>query len=331
MTAADAPRAATPAAVIRVPADAAGERLDRHLAALGRFGTRSQVQRLLEAGRVHLNGKAAKAGSALRAGDEIEVAPAAEEDSPRATPTAEDIALDVLYEDEDLLAIAKPAGMVVHPAPGHWQGTLVSALLHRWRGPRPGLDALRPGIVHRLDRDTSGVLVIGKTAEVVARLGAAFRGRKVVKEYLAVVWRSPRPRIGTIDRPIGRHPTRRKRMAVQAGGRAALTRYEVIEDFGDLSVLRVQIETGRTHQIRVHLAAIGHPVLGDRVYGRARAVADTRLRDFPRQALHAARLELRHPRNGERLRFEAPLPGDIAALLTHLRARPKRAARGGIA
>lgn len=313
---------------IEIPPEAAGERLDRHLATLARFGTRSQVQRLIDNGCVRLNGKAVKAGAALRAGDFIEVSAQAALVSAEKGPQAEEIPLDVLYEDDDLLVIAKPAGMVVHPAPGHWSGTLVSALLHRWQGREAGLDELRPGIVHRLDRDTSGVLVIGKTAEVVTRLSAQFRSRKVEKEYLAVVWRCPRPKAGSIDKPIGRHPTRRKRMAIRESGRAAVTRYEVSEDFGDLAALRVLPETGRTHQIRVHLAAIGHPILGDKVYGRARAVADPILRDFPRQALHARRLEIDHPRTGERLRFEAPLPADLDALLTRLRTRGKRGGRG---
>jgi 23S rRNA pseudouridine1911/1915/1917 synthase len=312
---------------LRVPAEGAGERLDSYLAKLARFGSRSQVQRLIEAGRVEQNGKTVKAGTVLREGDLLRIAPAMQSESATSGPAPEDIPLDVLYEDGELLVIAKPAGLVVHPAPGHWRGTLVNALLHRWRGARPGLEQLRPGIVHRLDRDTSGVLVIGKTPEVVLNLSSQFRLRSVEKEYLAVVWRCPRLRRGEIDNPIGRDPKRRKRMAIRVGGRAAVTRYEVRENFGDVALLRVFPETGRTHQIRVHLAAAGHPILGDKVYGRARAVRDRMLREFPRHALHAARLECDHPRTGSRLRFEAPLPSDLRELLEHLHQRGRIGAK----
>lgn len=313
---------------IRVSLENAGLRLDRFLTARGDLGSRSQVQRLIEAGRVRLNGEVVKAGASLRRGDTISIEP--EEETSRASastrPEAEDIALDILHEDDDMLVLNKPAGLVVHPAPGHWRGTLVSALLHHWRGPRPGLDELRPGIVHRLDRDTSGVLVIGKTPEVVARLAAQFKAREVEKEYAAIVWRCPRPRRGVIDKPIGRHPRQRQRMSIRAAGRRAVTHYEVVDDFGDVSLLRLGLETGRTHQLRVHLADLGHPIVGDGVYGRARNVADAMLRDFPRQALHAARLELTHPVSGARMRFEAPMPPDFDALLKHLRGREKRGA-----
>ena len=308
---------------IRVPADAAGERLDRYLAKLSRFGTRSQVRRLIEAGRVEQNHKPVKAGTVLRGGDVLRLEPPTASDATNSEPIPEDIPLDVLYEDGELLVVNKPAGLVVHPAPGHRKGTLVNALLHRWRGERAGLERLRPGIVHRLDRDTSGVLVIGKTPEVVLNLASQFRSRTVEKEYLALVWRCPQPRRGEIDSPIGRHPKRRKRMAIRAEGRTAVTRYEVREDFGDVALLRVLPETGRTHQIRVHLASAGHPILGDKVYGRARAVRDAMLRDFPRHALHAARLQCDQPRTGERLRFEAPLPSDLRSLLNHLRHRSR--------
>lgn len=312
---------------IPAPESAVGQRLDRFLAQLGELGTRSQVQRLIDGERVKLNGKAVKAGAMLRDGDvilvDVEGEGAAEDeiDAGRRGPQAENIALDVLHEDEDLLVLHKPAGLVVHPAPGHWGGTLVSALLHHWRGPRPGLDELRPGIVHRLDRETSGVLVIGKTPEVVAALSAQFKSREVEKEYLAVVWRCPRPSRGVIDKPIGRHPRRRQRMSIRESGRASVTHYEVTENFVDLALLRLRPETGRTHQIRVHLAAVGHPILGDKVYGRERNVGDPVLRDFPRHALHAARLAFTHPGSGERLSFTAPLPPDLSSLLAHLRAR----------
>lgn len=312
-----------------VPATASGERLDRFLSETAVCGTRSQVQRLIAAGRVRVNGKLVKGGTALRTGDQVEVEPATDDDP---TPAgAEDIPLAILFEDDDLLVIDKQVGLVVHPAAGHRQGTLVNALLHHWRGLPQGLDPHRAGIVHRLDRDTSGVLVVGKSAEVVMDLGSQFRSRSVSKEYVAVVWRCPRERTGVIDKPIGRHPTQRKRMAIRDSGRAAVTRYETSECFGDLAVVHAHPETGRTHQIRVHLASLGHPLLGDRVYGRKRTVDDALLRDFPRQALHAARLELEHPRSRERIVFEAPLPADLRALLEHLRKRARTRNSGGIA
>ena len=201
---------------------------------------------------------------------------------------------------------------MVHPAPGHWRGTLVSALLHHWRGPRPGLDPLRPGIVHRLDKDTSGVLVIAKDAATLADLGAQFRARSVEKQYVAFVWGRLRRQSGTISEPIGRNPTQRKRMAVRHGGRAAITAFEVCEELEGVTMLRLFPKTGRTHQIRVHLAAIGHPIVGDAVYGRSRARASVPL--IQRQALHAERLTLRHPHTGGRVSFVAPLADDLVAL-----------------
>jgi 23S rRNA pseudouridine1911/1915/1917 synthase len=292
----------------------AGERLDRFLTAQGDLGTRSQVQRLIADAAVLVNARAVKAGTILRAGDQV----AAER---RAAPSIgvepEAIALDVLYEDEVLLAINKPPGLVVHPAPGHWRGTLVSALLHRWPSANRGLDPDRLGIVHRLDKDTSGVLLIARTAEALNELGRQFRSRTVHKQYLALAWGAPRLPRGVIDEPIGRHPVHRKRMAIRANGRAARTRYEVRERFARASLLRAFPETGRTHQIRVHLAALGCPVVADPVYARPRA-------DTPggmtRQALHAERIEFAHPGSGAALRIEAPLPADFLAALAALRA-----------
>lgn len=288
----------------------ARQRLDRYLAALGRWGTRSQVQRLIEDGHVRLDGRPVKPGTVLRCGQTIAVQPA-----PRALPAgveAEAIPLDVLYEDEWLLVINKPPGLVVHPAPGHWRGTLVSALLHHWRGPRPGLDALRPGIVHRLDKDTSGVLVIAKDAATLADLGTQFRNRQVEKQYVAFVWGRLRHSSGTISEPIGRNPTHRKRMAVRQGGREAVTAYEVCALLDGVTMLRLFPRTGRTHQLRVHLAAIGHPIVGDAVYGRGRARPSGVL--IERQALHAERLTFRHPRTSERMTFVAPLTADLSLL-----------------
>jgi len=248
----------------------------------------------------------------VRAGQTVEV-----ERSVPSLPVgvvAEAIPLDVLYEDDWLLVINKPPGLVVHPAPGHWRGTLVSALLHRWQGLPPGLDQVRPGIVHRLDKETSGVLVIAKDAATLTNLSAQFRRREVEKQYLAVVWGRLRRTRGTIAEPIGRNRVHRQRMAVRAGGRVAETTFEVVKTVGDISVVRLFPRTGRTHQIRVHLAAIGHPVVGDQVYGGARRRSGHGPPLITRHALHAERLTLQHPRTGEPVTFTAQIPDDLAAL-----------------
>ena len=293
--------------------DAAGERLDRFLAATGSLGTRSQVHRLISQGGVRVNERIVKAGTLLRAGDRVAAAPGA---APPHGVEAQAIPLDVLYEDDVLLAINKPPGLVVHPAPGHWQGTLVSALLHRWPAVAAGLDPARLGIVHRLDKDTSGVLLIARTAEALAELGRQFRSRTVRKQYLALVWGAPRLPHGVIDRPIGRHPVHRKRMAVRAGGREARTRYEICERFTKMSLVRAYPETGRTHQIRVHLAAIGCPIVADPLYTRPRPDSPAAM---TRQALHAESIEFTHPINGTPLRLTAPQPSDLAAALVAIR------------
>ncbi|MFN8626536.1 MAG: RluA family pseudouridine synthase [Candidatus Binatia bacterium] len=297
---------------LRVDARGAGRRLDRYLAALGTWGSRSQVQKLIAAGGVRLDGHHPKAGVPLHAGQAIEARTAAPAVAVGVEPEA--IALDILYEDERLLVINKPAGMVVHPAPGNWRGTLVAALLHHWHGPRPGLDPSRPGIVHRLDKGTSGVLVIAKDAAALAALGQQFRRREVHKQYLAWVWGRVRRQRGTIAEPIGRNPVHRMRMAVRRDGREAETAFEVLERSTDVTLLRLYPRTGRTHQIRVHLASIGHPIVGDAVYGGKRSTAAVRI---ARQALHAELIEFCHPGSGRRLRFSAPLPPDLVALRTH--------------
>ena len=296
----------------RIVADARGarQRLDQYLAALGKWGSRSQVQKLIAAGAVRVAGHTAKAGAIVHGGEAIEIQPASLPVPPGVEP--EPIALDVLYEDERLLVINKPPGLVVHPAPGNWRGTLVSALLHHWRGPRPGLDPGRPGIVHRLDKDTSGVLVIAKDPETLTALGTQFRRREVEKQYVALVWGRLRTQRGTISEPIGRNPVHRTRMAVRRGGREALTAFEVIERFDEVTMVRLFPRTGRTHQLRVHLAAIGHPIVGDAVYGRARNRKGELL--IQRQALHAEQIVFLHPATGERMRFAAPLPPDLVAL-----------------
>jgi 23S rRNA pseudouridine1911/1915/1917 synthase len=296
----------------RIIADARGarQRLDQYLAALGRWGSRSQVQKLIAAGAVRVAGHTAKAGAIVRGGEAIEIEPVSPPVAAGVEP--EPIALAVLYEDDRLLVINKPPGLVVHPAPGNWRGTLVSALLYHWRGPRPGLDPARPGIVHRLDKDTSGVLVIAKDPETLAALGTQFRQREIEKQYVAFVWGRLRTERGTVREPIGRNPMHRTRMAVRRGGREALTAFEVIERFDGVTMVRLFPHTGRTHQLRVHLAAIGHPILGDAVYGRVRNRQGEVL--IQRQALHAEQIAFRHPATGERMRFAAPLPPDLVAL-----------------
>jgi len=296
--------------------DAAGARLDRFLAARGLLGTRSQVHHLIAGGHVQVGARSVKAGTILRAGERVIVR---RPPLPAAAVEPEAIALDVLHEDDWLLAINKPAGLVVHPAPGHWQGTLVSALLHRWATPPPGLDPARLGIVHRLDKDTSGVLLIAKSAAALAALARQFHDRETDKQYLALVWGVPRPSRGTIRAPIGRHPVHRHRMAVRPRGRESVTRYEVLEHWKGTALLRVHPETGRTHQIRVHLSALGHPIVADRLYTRGRARSAT---GIARQALHAEAIRFRHPASAEPMTITAPLPDDFAAALAALRGVP---------
>jgi len=285
-----------------------GQRLDRYLADHVPSLSRSQVERLISEQRVTVDGTLAKAGYRLRGGEMIVASPAPESST---QPAAEFLALRMLYEDEVLLAVDKPAGVVVHPAPGHWEGTLAHALLAH----RPGLVSLdRAGIVHRLDRYTSGLLLVAKTPEVRQRLQHQFRQREVHKLYLALVSGRLVPREGQIEAPLGRHPTRRQRRAVVANGRPASTVYRVLEYFEKYTLLEVQPETGRTHQIRVHLAAIGHPVVGDRSYGRRPDLPALR-----RCFLHAWRLGFTHPVTGKWLELEASLDPELERVLVELR------------
>jgi 23S rRNA pseudouridine1911/1915/1917 synthase len=294
-------------------------RLDVFLAASQAVLSRSQAKSWIDAGRVRVDGRPRKAGFTLSGGEWIVV------DPPPPTPARaepEDLPLRILYEDDDVVAIDKPPGMVVHPAPGAWRGTVVNALLHRRLVPHQ-LSEERPGIVHRLDKETSGVLLVARNERAQLALARAFHDRLVKKTYLAIVLGVPRAATGSLEWPIGRHPVERKRMSIRSRSpRAARTRYGVLESFGALSLLRLEPETGRTHQIRVHLAATGHPVLADPVYGARTGRALPQRgpgRSFPRQALHAAELELAHPTTGERLHLRAPLPDDLRALLAALR------------
>jgi len=308
--------------VYEVVAGAEAGRLDRYLAGLGLPVSRARVQRLIQEGRVTVAGKAARASLKLRGGERIrlEIAPPEE---PRSEP--EDLPVDLVYDDAWLAVVAKPAGLVVHPGPGHPSGTLVNALLHHCEGLSGIGGVLRPGIVHRLDKDTSGLLVVAKDDAAHRALQAQFQGRSVGKVYLAVVLGRMAGE-GVIDRPVGRHPTDRKKMAVDAPrGRAALTRWRSLQALDGATLLEVRIETGRTHQIRVHLASLGHPVVGDPLYGgtrRARGVADPRLRQRlgreQGQALHAWRLSFRHPHSGQEMRVEAPLPEGLGRLIQDL-------------
>jgi 23S rRNA pseudouridine1911/1915/1917 synthase len=303
-----------------------GLRLDLFLAGKAVGLSRTQVQRAAEAGRVLVNDRPARAGRKLKAGETLTLRVPAPE--PLAT-LPEAIPLTILYEDPCLLVIDKPAGMVVHPAAGHAGGTLVNALLHHCRDLSGIGGVLRPGIVHRLDKETSGLLVVAKSDDAHRGLADQFKRHAVKKTYLAIVYGDPPAAEGRIEAAVGRHPTDRKRMSTHSRrGKDAVSLWRVRERFGAAALLEVAIETGRTHQIRVHLTALGHPVVGDRVYGSAgkvRTAADSRLRKeiaaLGRQALHAWRLGFSHPLTGERLAFEAPLPPDMEALCAFLRER----------
>jgi len=295
----------------------AGRRLDVFVAATVEGVSRSQAKRLIEAGFVLVEGEEAKPAAKLGAGDEVEVTVPPPES---ASPVAEPIPLDVLFEDEWLIAVNKPPGMVVHPAAGNWSGTLVNALMHHCGQLSEGSEPTRPGIVHRLDKDTSGVIVAAKQSETHWRLAEQFAAREVDKEYRALVGGAMREEKRVVTTFIERHPKERKRMRVSQGcGREAETVLEVIERFGEATYLRALPRTGRTHQIRLHCAHVRHPVLGDNVYGRGKAERRLGL-DVPRQMLHAYRLGFVHPVTARRLDFTAPLPADFEAVLAALRA-----------
>ncbi|MGB9885565.1 MAG: RluA family pseudouridine synthase [Moorellales bacterium] len=297
-----------------------GRRLDVYLFQGGFFPSRAQAQRAIANGRVTVNGQPVKSGYRLRSGDRLRV-----EWEPPApiSLAAEDIPLEVLYEDQDLLVVNKPQGLVVHPAPGHAQGTLVNALLKRCPDLSGIGGALRPGVVHRLDKDTSGLMVVAKNDGAHLELARQLKERTLSRVYLALVHGRP-PLAGTVRAPVGRHPKERKKMAVRTeGGKEAVTHYRVLEYFPGYALLEVRLETGRTHQIRVHLASLGHPVVGDRLYGRRQPPLPV-----PGQLLHAFRLAFRHPRTGEHLEFSAPPPPAFASLLRHLR-EPSGVPRAG--
>lgn len=309
--------------VLEVAPDEAGLRLDKFLAARLPEVSRTQMQRLIEQGHVSVAGGDAMARYRVRAAETIRVGVP----PPRpARPLAEDIPLHVVYEDEALVVINKAPGMVVHPAPGHARGTLVNALLHHCHTLSGIGGEERPGIVHRLDKDTSGLLLVAKHDRSHRHLSAQLKARQVQRRYLALVVGGMPAVRGTIDAPIGRHPQHRQKMAVVAHGRSARTHYDVIDTWGPINLLRLSLETGRTHQIRVHLAHIGRPVVGDPVYGSGAVRLpqaprlEGQIRAFDRQALHAETLRFQHPETAAWLTFTAPLPADMAGLINRLRA-----------
>jgi 23S rRNA pseudouridine1911/1915/1917 synthase len=297
-----------------VPTALEGERLDRALALLTGL-SRSDVARLCEAGEVLVEGRPAAKSRRLLSGETVELLaePAAEE-----PPAAEDIPVDVLHVDDDVLVVDKPAGLVVHPGAGHRAGTLVNGLLARFPELASVGDPARPGIVHRLDRETSGLMVVARSPAGYEGLVGALASRAIERRYVALVWGRLDATRGVIDAPVGRSTARRTRMAVRAGGREARTAYEVRCEYDDpvVSLLECRLETGRTHQIRVHLAAIGHPVVGDAAYGGQRDSLPLR-----RPFLHAAALAFAHPVTGGALRFEAPVPPELDEVRRDLDAR----------
>ncbi len=305
-----------------VTASDAGERLDAFLAKHVEGWSRARLQRLIEDQSVLLNGAAAKPSHKLRANDQIEV----ELTPPPTTEfVPEDIPVNVVFEDDDLIVVNKSAGMVVHPAAGVSSGTLANALaFHFQQLSRRGGEA-RPGIVHRLDKGTSGLLVVAKTESAHENLSDQFRAREIFKSYVALVHGQVEKRNGQIDQPIARDPRNRTRMAIVRGGREALSLFRIREAFDRFTLLDVELKTGRTHQIRVHLAWLKHPVVGDEVYGggRDKTVSDAKIRGaigkLHRQFLHSEQLGFRHPRTREQLKFSAPLPKELQGLLDLIR------------
>jgi 23S rRNA pseudouridine1911/1915/1917 synthase len=311
----------------RVSAAQAGTRLDVLLASTIDHCSRSFATSLIRQGCITVDASVKKPGYAVKAGETV----AGRIDPPAASSfLPENIPLDILYEDADLLVVNKAPGMVVHPAPGHSNATLVNALLYHCPDLAGISGSLRPGIVHRLDKDTSGALVVAKNSRAMHHLAAQFKSRAVRKKYLALVYGLPRDAAGHLDDPIGRHPVDRKKMSITTRTpRSALTRWRVREAFAGVCLLELEIRTGRTHQIRVHCKTMGHPVIGDPVYGNrgdkkrlaSRSPESGRaVRSVDRQMLHAWQLAFNHPETGERMTMEAPMPADMAGLIDRFRA-----------
>ena len=297
---------------LTVPVEYAGQRLDQALAELLSDFSRTRIKEWIEAGQVLVDGEKLRPKDKVLGGEQIRVTAVVEE----ATGVeAEQIELNVVHQDRHIFVLNKPAGLVVHPGSGNWQGTLLNAVLHHW----PAAEAVpRAGIVHRLDKETSGLMVVAKTLEAQTDLVRQLQARTVKRNYIALVHGRPQPAQGTIDAPIGRHAVERTRMAVTAHGKPARTYYQSMENFEGATLVECSLDTGRTHQIRVHMHSIGYPLVGDPVYGK-RHVRQSLLTEFPRQALHAARLGLIHPATKESMSWESALPEDFARLLDVLR------------
>ncbi len=297
---------------LTVPPEKAGQRLDAFIAGETSF-SRSAVQRMIDSGDVLLNMKEAPSKAKVKAGDEVSVTPP----MPEITDILpQDIPLDIVYQDADIAVINKPKGMVVHPAAGNPDGTLVNAIMYHIKDLSGIGGEVRPGIVHRIDRMTSGLLVIAKNDNAHVFLSDQLKTHAVSRVYYALCEGNFREDSGTVDAPIARHRTDRKKMAVDPNGRSAVTHWRVLERFGDMTLLRVELETGRTHQIRVHMAYIKHPIVGDEVYGHAKNSLG-----IVGQALHAGELRLTHPATGEEMVFTAPLPEEFMNALEKLRKR----------
>lgn len=299
--------------IYTVTENTVGRRVDALLSELGEC-SRSAAAKLCEDGLVYVNGEPVLKKHIVKLGDVVSF------DEPEPIPldvVAEDIPLDIVYEDDYVIVINKPAGMVVHPAPGNYSGTLVNALLYHARDSLSGIGGvMRPGIVHRIDKDTSGLLVVAKCDSAHRALSEELKYHGIVREYHALVAGGFSNDSGTVNLPIGRHPVDRKRMAVVSDGREAITHYEVLARYGAVSYLKLQLETGRTHQIRVHMSHTGHPLLGDPVYAKSKTRFEERHpKLFNGQALHAARLTFTHPESGERVSFCAPLPDNFTEAL----------------
>ena len=298
--------------LLRASEESKNQRLDAFLASSLDGLTRSQATRLIESGEVAVNGRAVSKSYRLAGGEDIAVT-LPEPEPVEAVP--QDIPLDVVYEDADVIVVNKPSGMVVHPAPGHPDGTLVNALLYHCAGTLSGIGgALRPGIVHRIDRDTSGLIIAAKNDAAHQYLSAQLADHTLARTYECIVVGKLREDRGTVDAPIARHPTDRKRMAVVAGGREAVTHWEVIARYPGYTHVRCRLETGRTHQIRVHMAYIGHPILGDTVYGAKKEVPG-----LTGQCLHAVGLRFLHPRTHEVVELSCPLPDEFTRMLQKIR------------
>ena len=298
---------------LTVSPEDAGVRIDKYLAEQLPDITRSYLQKLLKDGSVQMNGKPVKASTKTAAGAVIALT-IPEPEEPEILP--ENIPLDILYEDSDVILINKPKDMVVHPAAGHYTGTLVNALMYHCRGDLSGINGvLRPGIVHRIDKDTTGVLIVCKNDRAHNALAEQLKEHSITRKYRAIVCGNLKEDEGTVDAPLGRHPQDRKKMAiVRSGGKRAVTHYRVLERFGNYTYIECRLETGRTHQIRVHMASLGHPLLGDEIYGRAKSPFK-----LEGQTLHAMVLGFIHPTTGEYMEFEAPLPEYFEKLLEKLR------------